>query len=272
MTYRLRNIAVAVGLALVAALLTTFYVANYKRHVRQSESTVKVYVAKRDIPQGTSGVEMIKRHMMVTSDVTERTVVPGYVSSPDQVASLLTHADDLRRRAGHAPPVRVARPAGHPLAAARHAARALASRARPTSCSRARSATATTSTWWRTSRPASCATCFAVRVRRTRTCSSSTRRRTGSDPSKVGSGNASVGDRRQRPPRGPEGLLRSPERRRLDAPAAPGRQRDRHAVRRRGQRVDPARQRQPGQRSVTSQGAEDERYNREPAHAHLLHR
>ena len=52
MTYRLRNIAVAVGLALVAALLTTFYVANYKRHVRQSESTVKVYVAKRDVPAG----------------------------------------------------------------------------------------------------------------------------------------------------------------------------------------------------------------------------
>jgi len=52
MTYRIRNIAVAVGLALVAALLTTFYVANYKRHVRQTESTVTIYVAKRDIPPG----------------------------------------------------------------------------------------------------------------------------------------------------------------------------------------------------------------------------
>jgi Flp pilus assembly protein CpaB len=109
MTYRLRNIAVAVGLALVAALLTTFYVANYKRHVRQGESTVKVYVAKRDVPQGTSGAEMIKRHLMVTSDVTARTVVPGYVSSPDQVASLLTTQTifageqvTLRRFASHA--------------------------------------------------------------------------------------------------------------------------------------------------------------------------
>jgi Flp pilus assembly protein CpaB len=90
MTYRLRNIAVAVGLALVAALLTTFYVANYKRHVRQGESTVKVYVAKRDVPQGTSGADLIKRHLMVTSDVTGRTVVPGYVSNPEQVANLLT--------------------------------------------------------------------------------------------------------------------------------------------------------------------------------------
>jgi hypothetical protein len=55
MTYRLRNIAVAVGLALVAALLTTFYVANYKRHVRQSESTAGGVCRQRDVPQGTSG-------------------------------------------------------------------------------------------------------------------------------------------------------------------------------------------------------------------------
>jgi Flp pilus assembly protein CpaB len=109
MTYRLRNTAVAVGLALVAMLLTTFYVTNYKRHVRQSESTVKVYVAKRDVPQGTSGAELIKRHLMVSSDVTARTVVPGYVSSPEQVASLLTTQTifageqiTLRRFASHA--------------------------------------------------------------------------------------------------------------------------------------------------------------------------
>ena len=47
MTYRVRNIFIAVGLAVVAALLTTFYVANYKRHVRQAESTVTVLSAWR---------------------------------------------------------------------------------------------------------------------------------------------------------------------------------------------------------------------------------
>ena len=67
MTYRIRNIAVAVGLALVAALLTTFYVANYKRHVQQSESTVEVFVAKRDIPQGTPGAELIKSGWIKTA-------------------------------------------------------------------------------------------------------------------------------------------------------------------------------------------------------------
>lgn len=109
MTYRIRNIAVAVGLALVAALLTTFYVANYKRHVRQSESTVPVYVAKRDIPQGTAGADLIRQGFMTTEDVVKRTVVPGAISSPDQVRSLITRQDiyageqiSLRRFAGHA--------------------------------------------------------------------------------------------------------------------------------------------------------------------------
>ena len=127
MTYRLRNIAVAIGLALVAALLTTFYVANYKRHVRQTESTVKVFVAKRDIPQGTPGTELIKHGAIGTTDVVQRTVVPGAISSIDQVQTLLTtqpiYAGEqvtLRRFA-------IAPAAGDPLPAARPVARRRAS-------------------------------------------------------------------------------------------------------------------------------------------------
>lgn len=109
MTYRIRNIVVAVGLALVAALLTTFYVANYKRHVRQTEGTVTIYVAKRDIPAGTPGTELIKSGWIKTADAVQRTVVPGAISNPDQVRNLITRQDiyageqvSLRRFAGHA--------------------------------------------------------------------------------------------------------------------------------------------------------------------------
>jgi Flp pilus assembly protein CpaB len=109
MTYRVRNIAVAVGLALVAALLTTFYVANYKRHVRQSESTATVFVAKRDIPQGTSGADLVKNGWITTQQAVQRTVVPGAISNPDQIRSLITREDiftgeqvSLRRFADHA--------------------------------------------------------------------------------------------------------------------------------------------------------------------------
>jgi Flp pilus assembly protein CpaB len=109
MTYRLRNIVIAIGLALVAALLTTFYVANYKRHVRQTESTVPVYVATRDIPQGTPGSDLVKHGWLKQEDVIQRTVVPGAISDPDQVRALLTTQPiysgeqvSLRRFADHA--------------------------------------------------------------------------------------------------------------------------------------------------------------------------
>ena len=109
MTYRVRNIAVAVGLALVAALLTTFYVANYKRHVQQSESTVTVYVAKRDIPQGTPGADLIRHGWIGTANIAQRTVVPGAISNSDQIRNLITTQNiyageqvSLRRFAGHA--------------------------------------------------------------------------------------------------------------------------------------------------------------------------
>jgi Flp pilus assembly protein CpaB len=108
MTYRIRNIVVAIGLALVAALLTTYYVANYKRHVRQTESTVKVWVAARDIPQGTPGSDLAKHGWLEQEDVVQRTVVPGAISDPEQVRSLLTSQPiysgeqvSLRRFASH---------------------------------------------------------------------------------------------------------------------------------------------------------------------------
>jgi Flp pilus assembly protein CpaB len=93
MTYRLRNIVVAVGLALVAALLTTFYVANYKRHVQQSETTVKVFVAKRDIPSGTPGSDLVAHGWLTTADVAQRTVVPGAITNPQQILTLISSQD-----------------------------------------------------------------------------------------------------------------------------------------------------------------------------------
>ena len=58
MTYRLRNVAIAIGLALVAMLLTLFYVVNYRRSVQHAQATVQVYVAKRNINPGTAGSDI----------------------------------------------------------------------------------------------------------------------------------------------------------------------------------------------------------------------
>ena len=81
MTYRLRNILIALGLAILAALLVTFYVANYKKHVQKQEVTVPVVVAAKDIPAGTSGADIIKGHYLTTESVSRQAVVPGALSN-----------------------------------------------------------------------------------------------------------------------------------------------------------------------------------------------
>jgi pilus assembly protein CpaB len=109
MTYRTRNIVIAIGLAVLAGMLSLFYVSNYKANVQHKEKTVSVFVAKNDIPVGTSGADIIRRHLLTSSDVIQRSVVPGAISDPDQVANLVSTQPilakeqvTLRRFANHA--------------------------------------------------------------------------------------------------------------------------------------------------------------------------
>jgi len=85
MTYRVRNIVVAVVLAALAGTLTLVYVVNYKRHVQHGENKVNVLVAARDIPAGTTGSEVVEQHMLKTEAVPRRTLVPGWVGESDQL-------------------------------------------------------------------------------------------------------------------------------------------------------------------------------------------
>ena len=85
MTYRVRNIVVAVVLAALAALMTSYYVTNYKRHVQQGEDHVKVYVASQDIPAGTAGADAM--HMLKRKTVTKSGVAPGAISTPKEIKS-----------------------------------------------------------------------------------------------------------------------------------------------------------------------------------------
>jgi Flp pilus assembly protein CpaB len=85
MTYRVRNIGIAIALAIVAALLTVFYVTNYKRNVQSGEKAVSVFVATRDIPDGTAGSEVARGHWIAERTVARRSVVPGAISSQNQI-------------------------------------------------------------------------------------------------------------------------------------------------------------------------------------------
>jgi len=85
---------IAVALAAVAALLTSFYVTSYKRHVQRSEDHVTVLVAKSDIPEGTAGAEA--SHMLSSQDVARKSVVPGAITKPDQISDLVATQKTLQ--------------------------------------------------------------------------------------------------------------------------------------------------------------------------------
>jgi Flp pilus assembly protein CpaB len=89
MTYRIKNIVIAVALALVAALLTSFYVTNYQRDVRKDEANVPVFVASSNIPAGTAGSDIVRKGLLTKSEIVRRSVVPGAISNPTQLEGLL---------------------------------------------------------------------------------------------------------------------------------------------------------------------------------------
>jgi Flp pilus assembly protein CpaB len=93
MNYRVKNIGIAVALAALAAILTSVYVVNYKRHVQNGEDKVPVYVAARDIPSGTSGAEVIDQHMLKKVTVRHKAIVAGAISSPDQLSQYIATQD-----------------------------------------------------------------------------------------------------------------------------------------------------------------------------------
>jgi len=93
MNYRVKNIGIAVGLAALAAILTSVYVINYKRHVQQGEGKVTVLVAAKDIPAGTSGADIIDQKLLKEQTVPRKAIVAGAISTPDQLAQYVATQD-----------------------------------------------------------------------------------------------------------------------------------------------------------------------------------
>jgi Flp pilus assembly protein CpaB len=84
MTYRLRNIAIAIALAVLAAMLTSFYVRQEKQNLQAGQKLETVYVAKSNIEPGTSAAEA--SGMLETTEVASGSVAPGAIVSPDQLS------------------------------------------------------------------------------------------------------------------------------------------------------------------------------------------
>lgn len=92
MTYRIRNILIAAGLALMAMLLTLLYVTNYRKSVQHSAQTVRVYVAAHDVVAGTTGVDVLSQNDLKAESVQRRDAVPGALSNLNAVQGLVVTA------------------------------------------------------------------------------------------------------------------------------------------------------------------------------------
>jgi pilus assembly protein CpaB len=84
MTYRLRNIAIAVALAVLAAMIVSFYVKQQKEDLQRGQTLTTVYVAKENIPEGTPGSEI--GGLIKSVQVPKDAVAPAAIAQPEDVA------------------------------------------------------------------------------------------------------------------------------------------------------------------------------------------
>jgi pilus assembly protein CpaB len=87
MSYSVRNIVIALVLAVVAAGLVVMYTSNVKSQADKSIKTTTVVVAKGDIVAGTPVDTLVNGNAFATKQVATKDVVPGAFTS---IASLNT--------------------------------------------------------------------------------------------------------------------------------------------------------------------------------------
>jgi Flp pilus assembly protein CpaB len=89
---RLRNLLVPVGLAVLAAVLVGAYIVTYRNSVNSGAGLVKVLVATRDIPAGTTGSAVASGGYLKGETIPRRAVVPGSVVSGAPLTQLVATA------------------------------------------------------------------------------------------------------------------------------------------------------------------------------------
>lgn len=88
--YRFRNTIIACGLAIVGVLLVLAYVGSYRKDVQNGEDKVEIFVAAKDIPEGTDGPSVAGGGYLTKQTVLKRNVVRGAITGPTQITNLAT--------------------------------------------------------------------------------------------------------------------------------------------------------------------------------------
>lgn len=80
MTYRVRNIVIAIVFAIVAVTIAVSYATSYKSSVNAKNEPVKVLVAARDIPVGTPGDSLVSDGYVKVISMAKSSLVPDAVT------------------------------------------------------------------------------------------------------------------------------------------------------------------------------------------------
>ncbi len=147
MTYNVRNIAIALVLAAVAAFLVIAYTGDVKKQAKSQQETIGVLKAATDIPAGTSAEEAISSGKLKVEQVVQQDEIPLALHKESELdgtscrASPSTRASRSRPRCSRRP-ARPASSAGSTRPIARWRSRSARRRS-----SRGRFARVITSTW-----------------------------------------------------------------------------------------------------------------------------
>src|SRR3954451_12374133 len=77
MTYNVRNIAIALVLAAVAAFLVIAYTGDVQKKEKSSQQTVAVLRATQDIPAGTPASDAIAKGQLKVEQVVQQDEIPN---------------------------------------------------------------------------------------------------------------------------------------------------------------------------------------------------
>ena len=95
MTYNVRNIAIALVLAGIAAFLVIMYTGNVQKHAHDSQQTTSVLVATSDIPAGTTVADAISGGQITSHQVIQQDVIVGALTNEKALDSSYVTKQDL---------------------------------------------------------------------------------------------------------------------------------------------------------------------------------
>jgi pilus assembly protein CpaB len=95
MTYNVRNIAIALVLAGIAAFLVIMYTGNVQKQAHSSQQATQVLVATADIPAGTTVADAISGGQLQLRKVVQQDVIVGALTDEKSLDSSYVAKDDL---------------------------------------------------------------------------------------------------------------------------------------------------------------------------------